>query len=192
MNEKIPKKRFSGVSKASSFINKSELRSKLRKIRDSIDFKARSKNVISKLEANSYFIKASKIMVYISFGSEVDTISLIKKYFAKKQFYVPVVDFGVCELYDLNDCVENKYGILEPRVKKEIDVNDLDLIILPGVGFDKSRRRLGYGSGYYDKLLKDCDVKTIALAFDCQIIDKLPEEKHDRRVDLLIAERKNI
>lgn len=68
-------------------------------------------------------------------------------------------------------------------------ISDIDLAVVPGVGFDKNLNRLGYGGGFYDKLLLNIPdtVKKIALCFDIQVVDRIPVSKNDIKVDLLIT-----
>lgn len=93
------------------------------------------------------------------------------------------------EISSLKNLKKDKYGILEPdelipAVKKE----DIDLIILPGVAFDKSGGRLGYGGGYYDKYLNSCpqDICKVALCYDFQIVENVPVEEHDVKANDVI------
>jgi 5-formyltetrahydrofolate cyclo-ligase len=87
------------------------------------------------------------------------------------------------------------YGILEPRADsvKEISINEIDLIIVPGVGFDESGYRIGHGKGYYDNLLKiSKSAMYIGLAFEFQIVKKIPIESHDLPVNIIITENRII
>ena len=80
------------------------------------------------------------------------------------------------------------YGVCEPAVRKSISLKQIDLVIVPGVAFDKKRNRLGRGKGCYDRFLKTlpADTPSIGLAFDFQIIPSVPSHKHDVSVKKLI------
>jgi 5-formyltetrahydrofolate cyclo-ligase len=88
------------------------------------------------------------------------------------------------------------YGILEPRTElraieaKRVDPVELDLIMVPGVAFDRRGARTGHGKGYYDKLLQHArpDCPLVALAFECQVFDEIPTEPHDIFMDRIITE----
>ena len=88
------------------------------------------------------------------------------------------------------------YRILEPKSElrtvaaKRVDVSEIDLIIVPGVAFDRSGGRTGHGKGYYDKLLEHArpDAPLVALAFECQFFDEIPTEEHDIFMDRIITE----
>ena len=87
---------------------------------------------------------------------------------------------------------EASYGILEPVKIIEKSPNKIDLIIVPGIGFDKRGNRLGHGKGYYDKLLRKLKTIKIGLAFELQIVDQIPTDENDVPVDLIITEERII
>ena len=96
------------------------------------------------------------------------------------------------ELKDWNDLEPGSYGILEPKKDKIIEmlIESIDIIIVPGVGFDELGCRLGHGAGYYDNLLKkSINATHIGLAFEFQIVEKVPIESHDLPVDIIITEK---
>ena len=92
------------------------------------------------------------------------------------------------------------YDILEPSQElrhvpeKQVDVKDLDLIMVPGVGFDATGARMGHGKGYYDKLLENArpDTPLVALAFECQMFDEIPVASHDVFMNKIITESRVI
>ncbi len=146
---------------------------------------------------------AQKVMVYISFKSEVQTreiiLELLKR---KKKVVVPVIDFKkevihLSQLKDFNkELFPNKYGIFQPLEKfvRPFNKKDLDFIIVPGIVFDKKGNRIGFGKGYYDKFLKGISKKVpvVALAFSNQISKKVVCEKHDIPVQKIITEKEII
>jgi 5-formyltetrahydrofolate cyclo-ligase len=83
------------------------------------------------------------------------------------------------------------YNILEPKQEsiEQVDVESIDLIIVPGVVFDESGNRIGHGKGYYDRLLNDSqNIPNIGLTFELQMIDNIESEKHDEKIDVIITE----
>ena len=77
----------------------------------------------------------------------------------------------------------------EPQGKTTIAPESLDLVVVPGVGFDRQGHRIGYGLGYYDRTLSTCaNAKFVGLAYSFQVVERLPEEKHDIRLDYLVTE----
>ncbi len=152
----------------------------------------KSKKIKEKLFNSEEYKKAKTIMLYVSFGSEVDTINIIKESLKNKTVCVPVIkeDNMIASL--INNIKElnkkNKYNILEPSKIKKIDKKDIDLVIVPGVVFDKQNHRIGYGKGYYDAFLKGYKGKTIGLAFNLQILEIIPKDEWDIRLDKIISE----
>ena len=145
------------------------------------------------------FIKkynSSKIGLYVSFGNEVRTIKLMEKFLSlEKEVYLPVQNFAnetlTFKQYSKDtNLIENQNKILEPEIGKEIDTEDLDIIFIPLLAFDKNLNRIGMGKGYYDKTLYGKKSgKLIGLAYDFQEVnDALPEE-HDVAMNTIITSK---
>jgi 5-formyltetrahydrofolate cyclo-ligase len=154
----------------------------------------KSKVIANRLLRTQVFKKAKKVMFYIAFKGEVDTTEMIE--LAKKSG--KIVTVPVCERnrMALMPCILDghsglrigPYGVREPAEKKHIRIRDLDLVIVPGVAFDKKGNRLGRGKGYYDRFLTRLPKKTstIGLAFDFQILPSIPAKAHDVSVQKVI------
>ena len=132
-------------------------------------------------------------MFYIAFDGEVDTQDMIKKArILGKIIAVPVCrknrQIMPCILNDKTKLVRGLYGISEPAIKEPVSMQDLDLVIVPGVAFDKEGMRLGRGKGYYDRFLKKVHdrLPSIGLAFDFQILPSTPATSFDVSVDRVI------
>lgn len=132
-------------------------------------------------------------MFYIAFNGEVDTKTMIQEAQASGK----VVTVPFCRKNRIiRPCIYDKtaklkrglYGVYEPTVKKCIRVNNLDLVVVPGVAFDKKGNRLGRGKGCYDSFLKKVPQKTasIGLAFDFQILPSIPATKTDVSVNRVL------
>ena len=146
------------------------------------------------------FQNSKSILMYVSFRSEVDTISHLDEILdLGKKLIVPLVDskLKTLTLYEIRSASELEpgyMGIHEPKAgaARIVNINDIDLAVIPGTGFDPKGNRLGYGGGYYDRLLADTEkhIPTIALSFEEQITDEIPAEPHDIKMDIIItAER---
>ena len=161
------------------------------KLTDS-EIKERSLVVRDKLFSSDGYKKAEKILFYVSFGSEVDTHEMIKESLGNKIVCVPVVIGDKIIASMIKDFKEldtkNKYKISEPSNINKIDPKEIDLVIVPGVAFDRLGHRIGYGKGYYDSFLSNLNAKKLALAFELQIVDEIPKEWHDIAVDEVISE----
>jgi 5-formyltetrahydrofolate cyclo-ligase len=96
---------------------------------------------------------------------------------------------------NLSDLLVSKWGIQEPAANaRTVSIADVDFVLLPGVAFDRAGNRLGYGRGYYDKLLSAAEpaLARVAAAFSCQIVDEVPVGPGDQKVHQLITENETI
>lgn len=178
---------------------KSSIRETVRKRRDSMtaaDVETKSKEIAEKLMALEEYRKAKAVMFYAAKGNEVQTREMIKAAIKEgKKVLLPVtnmekkeIEAAVIEHYD-RDLKKGAYGIMEPKEKSDVNEKLIDAVVLPGVAFDRQGHRLGYGLGYYDKLLRRLtNAAKIGLAYDFQIVDKLPRESHDERMGLIVTE----
>jgi 5-formyltetrahydrofolate cyclo-ligase len=145
---------------------------------------------------------AGTVLCYASFRSEVDTAGIIRESIAGgKRVVLPKVDGERrrLELYEVKDVSElspGYVGIPEPSLTEDrsIGIEGIELVIMPGAGFDLSGNRLGYGGGYYDILLAGSGKGTlkIALAYEEQIVDSIPSEDHDVKVDIVVTDKRII
>jgi 5-formyltetrahydrofolate cyclo-ligase len=148
------------------------------------------------------FGRAGTILCYASFRTEVETAGIIRESLVSgKRVVLPKVDrekrrLELYEVKDLSELSPGHMGISEPSLTGErpISVGDVDLVIMPGAGFDLSGNRLGYGGGYYDILLADSRKETlkIALAYEEQIVESIPSEEHDVKVNIIVTDKRII
>lgn len=147
----------------------------------------------------SEYSKSEILFPYVSFGSEADTHNLIIHALSEgKQVYCPKVSGEQMEFYGIScfgDLVPGYKGILEPGpgLVKFSDWDKKILILMPGSVFDRKRNRMGYGKGFYDRFLEECqrnqrEIVTVALAFSMQVVEDVPVEEHDIKPDYLITE----
>lgn len=154
----------------------------------------KSRIIKNKLLRTQVFQKAKIVMCYIAFGGEVKTEEMIKT--ARrlgKIVAVPVcrkdrITLRPVKLEEDAKLKRGPYGIYEPAAEGYVRLKDLDLVIVPGVAFDKKGNRLGRGKGYYDRFLKRLTKNTFSLgvAFDFQILPYLPTAMHDVSVHNVI------
>ena len=180
---------------------KKELRKKMMIIRDSIDENIRRKKdekITSKIKELLLKKKIESILLYASYRTEVDTwriFEFCKHNKIKTAFPKVNIKEHKLELYWVESIEDFSIGfksIPEPKIKTKAKLNDIDLILVPGVAFDESCYRIGYGGGYYDRLLPMRYGDCIGLAYEEQIIDNLPVEFHDTKVDLIITDTREI
>ena len=154
----------------------------------------KSKAIKKKLFRTPVFKRAKVVMFYMSFDGEVNTEGMIKgAHRVGKIVAVPVckrdrITIRPCILRTKAKLNNGPYGICEPAVKQYIKLEDLDLVIVPGVAFDKKGNRLGRGRGCYDYFLKRVsrDTASIGLAFDIQILPSIPATTTDVKVGKVI------
>lgn len=173
-------------------LDKKQLRKQLIQMRlDFDDYQKQSHFIIEKLKKDPRFIQSKRIGIYLSYKHEVDTWKLIGEFKNQKEFYVPIVRGKEMYFTLYQDKMEkNKYGIDEPLDKQEINKDMLDLMIVPLVGYDANKYRLGYGGGYYDRYLKDFKAPAIGLAYSFQYIKHYQPENFDIPLDDLITDEK--
>jgi len=155
----------------------------------------KSKIIENRLFSLEQYKKSHTIMFFVSFNSEVHTHEMIKKVLGNKTVVIPKVAHHQIELsviIDFDNLIPSgKFGILEPIEVMQIAYKNIDLVLVPGIAFDKEGYRLGYGFGFYDKFLKKVPKAVkIGLAFDFQIVDKVPREEHDVAVDFVVTEER--
>lgn len=183
-------------------MNKEEkkvLRNKILEIRDSLNNNEKElidNKIFNELINTDLYKRSINIFIYISFSNEINTRNIIEKAFKdKKNVFIPKVYkddklMKAIKLNSIDELKKNSMGILEPIDDSNyIEKENIDLIVVPGVVFDKECNRIGYGGGYYDRYLKDIKSKKnkIALAYDLQIVDKIESELHDIKVDYIIT-----
>lgn len=150
-----------------------------------------------KLQNLPEFQQAQTVMLFLNFRDEVETTALAEATIAcKKKLVLPrCAPHGILlpiEVHDLSvDLEPGTYGIREPKLNLGVvEPSEIDLVIIPGSGFDLQGNRLGYGGGYYDRFFMLLNPLTpkIALGFECQVIEQVPVDKHDAKMTMLITE----
>jgi 5-formyltetrahydrofolate cyclo-ligase len=159
-----------------------------------------SRHIVAKFMALSEYAAAQTVMFYVDVRAEVRTRHDLAGALASgKRIVVPYCVDGELQLFHLENLDEletGMYKILEPKADlrtvpaKRVEIHELDLIMVPGVAFDRRGARTGHGKGYYDKLLEHArpDTPLIALAFECQVFDEIPTEEHDVFMDKVVTE----
>ncbi|MDB5343317.1 MAG: 5-formyltetrahydrofolate cyclo-ligase family protein [Schlesneria sp.] len=160
-----------------------------------------SREIVARCMALPEYHQAKTVLFYLDVRSEVRTRNDLDNALASgKKIVVPYCVDGELELFHLTNPEElaiGMYRILEPKTElrtvdaHKVDVKEIDLIIVPGVAFDREGGRTGHGKGYYDKLLEHArpDTPLVALAFECQLFDKIPMQDHDVFMDKVITEK---
>ena len=178
-------------------MTKLALRKKYLKIRDrleELEVLEKSGQICRKVLSLDVLAGARTISSYFAFRNEVDTKELINS-LVKSGQKVVIAQFmnnawRFAQFNSWTDLEEGPYGILQPKTQEVTSANSIDVAILPGVVFDQKGVRLGYGKGVFDKLLAKSPALRIGLAFDFQVVDELPREKHDLVMDFVVTEKR--
>lgn len=180
-------------------MNKKALRNVLRLKRKSIPAKERQKldrSIEKKLKDLQSFRKSLTIGFYLSNDEEVSTNFLLKGRLYNKKFVVPIIrnkKMHLCRIIASSKFSKATFGIREPiNAKIFKNLKKIDLFLVPGIGFDLSGHRIGYGGGFFDKLLPKLNCTTIGLAYELQIVDKVPVKKYDVPVSYILTEKRLI
>ncbi|MFY9217874.1 MAG: 5-formyltetrahydrofolate cyclo-ligase [Tepidanaerobacteraceae bacterium] len=160
------------------------------------DVEQKSEIIMSILFSTDAYKQAKVVMFYVDMRNEVMTKKAIMDTVAQgKRLVVPRVKKGygllAIEIKSLDELEPGTFGVLEPPEREEIPLDEIDLVVVPGVVFDKNGYRIGYGGGFYDNFLPKLktDAKKIAVAFEMQMIEQIPYEGHDVRMDKIITEK---
>jgi 5-formyltetrahydrofolate cyclo-ligase len=154
---------------------------------------AKSEQITERVLALPEVVGARTVMVFWSFGSEVQTAALIERlHEAGKRVVLPRVQEGEIApvAYEPGDPVAaTSFGAMEPAGVELVPAEDVDLVIVPGVVFDRRGGRVGYGGGFYDRLFARAPaMPAIAVAFGVQLVDDVPQGRSDSRVDVIVTE----
>ncbi len=157
----------------------------------------RSAKIKDRLFNLEKYKKSKTVMYFVSFNNEVDTHEMIRSALKNKTVIIPKVihhDIEPSIIIDFDNLMPSgKFNIPEPIEIMKIAHKNINLVLVPGIAFDREGYRLGYGFGFYDKFLnKTPKAVKIGLAFDFQIVDKVPREEHDVPVDFIVTEERVI
>lgn len=165
----------------------------------SIEHKTEKESQIDKrLTDLPQFKSAHTILLYASFRGEVSLRSIKKHCVKHKRLVLPKVDkekneLKLYEIPDLDYLQKGFAGILEaPDHLTEVTPKEIELAVIPGVAFDTHGNRLGFGQGFYDRILNQLTCPKIAVAFEFQIVEEIPTEPHDQPIDIIVTEKRTI
>jgi 5-formyltetrahydrofolate cyclo-ligase len=159
-----------------------------------------SRAIVRDIVETSVYRRSDTVMAYASFGSELQTDEFMRHVLHQgKVLLLPRVNCqkGLVDVYRVRDPIRDllagTWGIREPRLDRcaRVEPHIIDFVLVPGLAFDSWGGRLGYGGGFYDKLLADglspC-AWLVAGAFECQMVGKVPVDEHDMPMDVVVTE----
>lgn len=148
-----------------------------------------AEEVFEKIEAMPEFENARSVMIYWSMPDELPTHNFIIRWSKKKTMLLPVVkgnDMLIKPFSTKEELKQGSLGIWEPDVQKEY-LNSIDLVIVPGVAFDRDKSRLGRGKGYYDRYFINKRIVKIGVCFDFQLLESIPIDSFDIKMDKVVT-----
>ncbi|MGI6608827.1 MAG: 5-formyltetrahydrofolate cyclo-ligase [Erysipelotrichaceae bacterium] len=130
------------------------------------------------------------VMSYIALENEVNLEKLHSMLKQRKiKLCFPVIQDDAINAYISDNFVKGSFNIMEPEEGLLIKKEDIDIIIIPCVGFDSNRNRLGHGKGYYDKYLLDYSGEKLSVAFEIQKLDRIDSTGNDIKMDYILTEK---
>lgn len=184
-------------------MTKKELRKYIRNLRKSLSPDERhlkSTEIAERLFSLDVYQEAKAIMAYASYGSEVETSLIISKAMSDgKMVSLPKVEGDFMLFIENNENIKLAPGYANIPEPEDGDIFDPEkfegsiLMLMPGVGFDPDRNRIGQGGGFYDRFLATHkNIKTVAVSFDCQIVEHIITEATDMKPDFIVTESRVI
>lgn len=178
-------------------MDKKELRKQIRAAKNAVPFCdkcSRSLPIMQQVEQLSEFQSARTILLYWSMEDEVQTHDFVNKWYGQKTLLLPCVDGDDLRLrqYTGPECLVagEQFGIGEPTGPEFTDLDSIDMIIVPGVAFDRNNNRMGRGRGFYDRLLKTTpNAFKVGVAFNFQMVECVPTEEFDVPMNAVIFEK---
>lgn len=165
---------------------KTELRKTAKELRKTLDIKAISHKICEEIRALEEFKNAQNVMIFYPLKDEIDLLELLDE---EKNFFLPRMtglNLNVCP-YKKGDKLEVKqFGVKEPKTHP-VAPKSIDLMIVPALMIDSKNYRLGYGKGFYDRLITKTNAKTVVCLPKELFIKELPIEAHDKAVDIVIT-----
>lgn len=178
-------------------MDKKELRKQIRAAKNAVPFCekcSRSRSIMQQVEELPDFQQANIILLYWSMDDEVQTHDFVNKWYDKKVLLLPCVsgDDLILRQYTGPDCLVagEQFGIGEPTGPEFTALDSIQMIIVPGVAFDRHNNRMGRGRGFYDRLLKTTpNAYKVGVAFDFQMVEEVPTEAFDVPMNAVIFEK---
>ncbi len=160
------------------------------------EVEAKSRQIAKRFFLFNDIVDKKNFLIYLPVNNEVDTKFIINKLTAQnKNLYCPYFSktdnvYYFTKFTNWKDLEKGPFGIMQPKKYEGVDVQLIEVAIIPGLAFSKDGVRLGYGKGVFDKLLSSANVLRIGLAYNFQVIGRLPKEKQDIVMDIVVTETK--
>ena len=147
-------------------------------------------DVFEQLEQLAAFIMSEHILMYHSLPDELSTHSFLDKWHGSKHFYLPRVNGVNLDIlpYEQTSLQLGAFHIEEPQGDETVSIDDIEMVVVPAMAYDRQGNRVGRGKGYYDRPLADSKAIKIGVAYDCQLVDEIDTDSFDQPVDIVITQ----
>ena len=151
-----------------------------------------SARICERIVTMAEYLKAKRVLCYAALPDEVQTGGLLREILRSgRELYLPRTrgqNLEIARTVSGAKMERGAYGVPEPVTDELGSIEEMDLVLAPGVAFDREGNRLGYGKGYFDRLLKDCRCPKVGMAFEMQLVDHVPEHQGDVPMDKVVTE----
>lgn len=173
-------------------MKKEDIRRHIRACKALLDDSERAsaaESVFDRLEQLAAFMMADSILMYHSLPDELSTREFIDRWADRKHFFLPRVNGVNLDIlpYDRSRLHLGAFQIEEPDGDDTAGIDEMEMVVVPAVAYDRSGNRVGRGKGYYDRLLGETKALKIGVAYDFQLVDEIDAEPHDVSVDIVIT-----
>lgn len=174
-------------------MKKEDIRRKIRASKSLLsedEKKSAAERVFSRLEELAAFMLSDRILMYHSLPDELSTVDFISKWSDRKSFFLPRVNGVGLDIlpYDRSTLSLGAFHIEEPQGDELTSIDDIEMVVVPAVAYDRMGNRVGRGKGYYDRLMVDSKALKVGVGYDFQLVDEIETEEHDIPVDIVITE----
>lgn len=174
-------------------MEKSEIRRKIKALRSMLletEKLSAAEEVFALLENTPAFMMAEHILMYHSLPDELSTRQFLSKWRDRKHFYLPRVNGVNLDIlpYDETRLELGAFHIEEPTGENTVNPDEIEMIVVPAVAYDRKGNRLGRGKGFYDRLLSTTKATKVGVGYEFQIFDEIPVEPHDVKMDIVITQ----
>lgn len=174
-------------------MEKSEIRRKIKALRSMLletEKLSAAEEVFAHLETSPAFMMAEHILMYHSLPDELSTRRFLSKWRDRKHFYLPRVNGVNLDIlpYDETRLELGAFHIEEPTGENTVNPDEIEMVVVPAVAYDRKGNRLGRGKGFYDRLLSTTKATKVGVGYEFQILDEIPVEPHDVKMDIVITQ----
>lgn len=175
-------------------MEKNEIRKKIKALRGMLlesERQTAAEEVFARLEQTAAFLLADHILMYHSLPDELSTHRFLDKWSGQKKFYLPRVNGVNLEIlpYDQSRLELGSFHIEEPTGEDVVSPDEIELVVVPAVAYDRRGNRLGRGKGFYDRLLATTRATKVGVGYEFQIVESIPAEPHDVKMDMVVAQQ---